>query len=381
MEQNNKISITAKLFESTAQYFDGTLQRYSLSGGTVSLRNSSARRSNITLLVVAKQFYLETQKHYPTDDLATLKKILNIEARKSGGFYDIADISEAGSRVNWWFFDESVPKALVTVPETYLLAQNLMPSDVILLTDENQQIYVKKVNKLIYSAFKSKLLSDHMRFSASIGTVDSANCIELDADQTVQRVFFSLIANKAKCVQKFSRLPSRAYMQRRLVPLSIIALTCISLYFVLTSVYLNVQNNALEQALADKRPVIDKILAEQNRYDELLAFNDNVTAVTEQVERTSYFWAIIAEYFDDVTFTNVRKVNERYIIRGSTGKATDLLERISQHTFVHDAKFDFPTRSGKEAEIFVISFKITGPNEAYFLEKPIAAQSEVEYVE
>lgn len=381
MEQNNKLSIAARFFESTARYYDGTLKGYSLSGGLVSLKSNSDKKSNILVLVVAKKYYQETQKHYPTDDLATLKKILKLEASRSGGFYDIADVSEAGSRVNWWVFDESVPKAVVTVPETYLLVQNLLPNDVLLLSEEKQPIFIKKANKLVYSAFKSKLLNEHQRFTASIGTVESVNCIELNAKQAAQRVLVSLIENKVKCLQIFSRLPSQAQILRRLIPLSAIFAVCSSLYILLTSVYLVVENYSLEQSLTDKRPIINEILAEQNRFDQLIAFNSNVIAVAEDVDRSAYFWAIMSEYFEGVTYTNIRKVDERFILRGSTEKATDLLESLSQHTFIHDAKFDFPTRSSKEAEIFVISFKIVGSNEAYFLEHPLLAKSEVENVE
>jgi hypothetical protein len=59
-----------------------------------------------------------------------------------------------------------------------------------------------------------------------------------------------------------------------------------------------------------------------------------------------------------VNFTNIRYEQNRFILRGITDKATELLETISKLPQVTDAKFDFPTRHSRTGEFFVISFSL-----------------------
>ena len=51
-------------------------------------------------------------------------------------------------------------------------------------------------------------------------------------------------------------------------------------------------------------------------------------------------------------------VDNRIIVRGSTAKATDVLELIGSNTLTLDAKFDFPVRRNRNQDVFVISFKL-----------------------
>ena len=66
----------------------------------------------------------------------------------------------------------------------------------------------------------------------------------------------------------------------------------------------------------------------------------------------------MADIFPTAKFTNIRVTNNRYILRGSATKATDLLETLSDNKQVVNAKFDFPTRKNKGRENFVISFEL-----------------------
>jgi len=72
---------------------------------------------------------------------------------------------------------------------------------------------------------------------------------------------------------------------------------------------------------------------------------------------------MMAEVFPTAQFTNIKINKQRFVLRGSATKATDLLENLIQHKQVSDAKFDFPVRKYRGKENFVISFKLVKTSE------------------
>jgi hypothetical protein len=62
-------------------------------------------------------------------------------------------------------------------------------------------------------------------------------------------------------------------------------------------------------------------------------------------------------------FSNIRYQDGRFILRGSTTKATELLAKLANHEGVLDAHFDLPVMTNRSQENFTISFRWQAPKQ------------------
>jgi len=130
----------------------------------------------------------------------------------------------------------------------------------------------------------------------------------------------------------------------------------LSSYLLISSGYLAYMQKTLQQQLTTQSNAVSEMLDKQvsldnqvQRYQALLKFSETQGIV-------SPLWAVMAKYFTEVQFSNIRKVEDRFIIRGTTTNATIILESINNNPHVSEAKFDFPTRKTRKGDVFVISF-------------------------
>ena len=112
-----------------------------------------------------------------------------------------------------------------------------------------------------------------------------------------------------------------------------------------------------------QRGEVSTALQQQVEFDKKAIHYKALLQFNATQKNSTPFWLIMAELFPSAQFTNIRINNDRFVLRGSTNKATTLLESFTQYKQVSDAKFDFPVRKSRGKENFVISFKLVTANE------------------
>jgi len=131
------------------------------------------------------------------------------------------------------------------------------------------------------------------------------------------------------------------------------------IYLLATSTFLLYKQGILEEQLNEKSSLVSSALQQQQAFDHDFSRYQALKQFANTQKIRSGLWIIMADVFSKAKITNVRTVDERYVIRGSVDKATDLLEHISNHANVKNSKFDFPIRKGRGVEVFVISFELS----------------------
>jgi hypothetical protein len=67
---------------------------------------------------------------------------------------------------------------------------------------------------------------------------------------------------------------------------------------------------------------------------------------------------LLLPLFEQASFTQIQLVNHRFILRGQTQKATDILSLLTKMPNVQDATFDLPVSKNRLQERFTISFTL-----------------------
>jgi len=360
-----------KILVKFAQYFDGTLRDFELTPqGQLQLSennlNSDAKNNAKPLLIVSRNFYVESIKNYPITNKKELHKLLKLEtstlSNEEGNIFYHSwqanhDKNNNQSQVNIWQLNNDVPNAFLRIPESLLLALAL-PTHTVMQKQANKDVYITRINGLIHSLSESAIINSADTFAMSVGINQKTQKQVVPSAQLAEAFALGIKKLTLPILASFIKAPKKVERLQLVKTISLPFILVFSAYLALTSAYIVYKKNNLQQQLASQSSNVSIALKQQVDSDEKLAQYDSLKIFLSKQTSHSSLWLIMSDLFPTAKFSNIRVNNSRYVLRGSAIKATKVLELLSKHKQVQEAKFDFPTQKNRGRENFVISFKL-----------------------
>ena len=368
-------------------YYNGKQYKFTLDSNKNLMLIEATGRTR-AVLIVSRAFYKEQAKEYPIANKAELKKLLKLELSDQGQSYFHHWTSQGEkSQVNIWQFDKSVPNTTIVLPETLLFALTADEHQITVISDKNNAdyLYISRLAETVLSLPASSLINSCQRFSAAVGVaqlksarfisnslagfLEPEDCareksiVETKKSALSKAAFTDELAHGIKklslpIIGSFVQLPKNENRLQLLKNIAIPWFFALSLYLALSSVYLLAKQDELQQQLSSQSEEVSKALDEQTLFDQQQSQYSAIKKFLVTRRNKSPLWLVIPDLFPQAQFSNIRVVADRFVLRGSTLKATNLLELLSKNPQVIDAKFDFPTRKQRNRDNFVISFTL-----------------------
>ncbi len=356
---------------SFAAYYDGNLRRFVLdSEGNISIGKQSSilqeTERKPKIIIVGRKYYQEKIDNYPIESVKELKKLLLLEnIQSSGYFHAIVAKTEHGNSVNSWRVLSGAPQALVTIPESVLLAfsadnKQLLVQNISLDSSPHTNestLYVLREELKTYSQVKSKQISNEQLFRLSVGAASTDTKFG-NADMfshNLQKGLVNLPIALFKSFVSFRFL----YNRKQLLKNTLIPFTSVFvLYLAVTSGYLLYKNHNLDEELTAQASSVNQSLSQQQRMDELISEYQYLDEFLSTKNSNAALWLVLGDFLNEVQFTQIRTNLDEYQLQGLTTKATDILEQFIKHPKVSNASFESPTRITKNGELFSISIKL-----------------------
>jgi len=381
--------VLKKALCSLAGYYNGQLHRFVINeSGELSLKEVTSdkadKKPTNLMLIVARPFYSEQARSYPIENKKELKKLLALEADASSSGEDLVfhhwpsnkthdDKGNSQSQINLWQFSKEVPSAFLRLPETLLLALSCNKNQVLALntktegdTEDNEhnnekaELFVTRSNSSIYSLTKTSVINSVQRFAMSVGVAQSkSQTTAIIAKQGLAtQLALGCKVLTLPLIASFIQKPKVADRLQLLKNTAIPLLLVLAVYLAGSSAYLVYKENSLQQQLANQSSDVSAALNQQVNVDQQLSRYQALQGFVATQRNTADLWLVMSKLLPQAQFTNVRIAAGRYVLRGKTKKATDLLELLSVNQAVKGAKFDFPVRKSRGQESFVISFEL-----------------------
>lgn len=352
------IAIFKKIFCAFAYYYDGQYHKFLLNEQGDLVLSEVEKPSSAKILILARKYYQESVKTYPLTNKKEITKLLAMESLVSEQSHIVWQAKEEQTTVNLWLFDKDAPRGGLTLPESLLLAMTINEKEIVEYSGK-QNAFLCRFNQAVYSSIKSSLISNSYFFAQSVGISEN------DSEQIITSNAFA-----EKLVQGIAKLPINLLTSffakvsdstKSLIALKVFVpiVSVFSLYLVLSSAYLVINNISLKSELDSRKEVINSALDQQQKYDQNSRRYQQLQKFYQSQSLLSPFWLVITDITPNSELTNLRLINDRFVMRGKAEKATTILEQVNNLAYVADAKFDFPTRQVRGKESFVISFTLT----------------------
>ena len=367
-----------------AGYYNRQTYQFSIDSDQQLELRAADDKFSANVLIVSREYYTEEVREYPIENKTELKKLLKLELEgENHTFFHVWGTKNDKSQVNIWRFSKNLPSARVLLPESLILAMSSPVNKVTILSNQigDDKLYVTRSVRGIQSVVRSAVINSSHSFTLSIGISPStpinipvgdvydsqcknlSNTIEQNEKNEGTQALayrFGLGVKKLSLplIGSFIKLPeldNGLHLFKKVVTPFLFVM---ALYMICASAYLSYRSNNLEQHLSEQSDDVSSALDQQVVYDQSKIRYLALKELLETKRLRSGLFTVLIELFPYAHFTNIRVVNDRYVLRGSAEKATDLLELLSKNTLVVDAKFDFPTRKSHNRDTFVISFKL-----------------------
>jgi hypothetical protein len=400
------VSLYNKFICAFVGYFDGELKRFTLDASQqLTLVANTNSQSSPKIVIVSRHYYAENSKHYPVESKKELTKLLRLENPNTRSYFHIWGHENGQSQVNVWQVSEQVPSALLTLPESLLIAlgshtnTNTKQSQVITVqgaigglagsaannADSNingnsnntshssnngndnktvqansqQDLYVSQHQGAIYSSLQSPIINSAQRFMLSAGLSPQCQSASLTPVKAIQHFASGIIKMPLSLwTNLLNKNSAKQNLPALVANIAIPFITIFSAYLMISSAYLVMKDSSLQNQLHQQGEQIDLALKQQQQLDNNAARFTLISDFINKQDISSPFWLALAEVLPEVTLSNIRKVGNRYVIRGTTESATNTLEKISQLPNVIEAKFDTPSRKSRSKERFTIGFSL-----------------------
>lgn len=348
------------LLAKLTHYFDNGLNCFTYdSKQKLTLTPVNKEHTKVWMLMVARRHYTELNRSYPLEKRSEVKKLIKLEYQGQRVFYKIAKVDNGKTQVNIWVFDSQLPQALITLPES-LLFSTLLSNNQILKVNSQATLFVAKHKDIVSSQMAGALITNSQSFAMAIGLSSDAKVNELVAEGRPIELLTALKRLGITDLSLFFALPSvnpSSYtIKKVLLPASLIFVVYLlgsSAYLLGYKAYLqsqiNNQSEGINTAL-DASADMDVQLERYQQIQRFMAKQKDVAAV----------WLVMSGIFPEAELSRFQLEQGRFVLAGQTARATSLLEKLNDHPYVEDARFDNPTRSSRGKEYFVISFRV-GP--------------------
>ena len=344
-------------------YFNGNLYRFVLNSSNELTLTLEHKTTTPLITIFSRTYYNESTKTNPVENNSELKKLLSLEhGTTKNTFYHVWGGGAGHNQVNIWQFTSKVPDSYIKLPESLVLSQLLNESEVMLsesLSEEDSLLYVARSQKLIHSSLHTPIINSATRFSMAAGLPMLKNEMLLAKNEQPQQLANGLMKIKPNILFSFIKKMDSKNSLPLLKKIALPVVAANAIYILATSAFLLYKQSTLESQLSDKSDLVSAALQQQQVFDHNFTRYQALKQFTNTQTTHSGLWLLMIDVFDKAKITNVRIVDNRYVIRGTIAKATELLEQISNHVSVKNSKFDFPTRKGRSLETFVISFELS----------------------
>jgi hypothetical protein len=333
------------------------------------------------ILIVSRQYYAEKVKSYPVESRKELSKLLKLENPDRESSYYIWNYDNGQSNVNIWQFNKNNPAAFIQLPESLLLSlatQSASSSSKQVLTvDGSVDLYVSQQQGAIYSSLKSVMINSAQRFIISAGLSQASQHSVISSSQLAVQFPLGLqkvsLALWSVFINKSSSSTFSLSTIKKVVTPSVGIICC---YLMVSSGYLLIKGHNLQSKLQQHSVQINQALNKQQQLDLNITRYTQLNIFFEQQDLISPLWLALAKILPEVNISNIRKVGNRYVIRGTSDKATKTLEEISLLDNVIDAKFDTPSKKSRSQERFTIGFSLQHHSLNLFLSKQDVSSEE-----
>tara|TARA_R110002167_G_scaffold366448_1_gene597398 strand:- start:20676 stop:21755 length:1080 start_codon:yes stop_codon:yes gene_type:complete len=348
-------------------YYDGKMNKFIVDkSGALCVTPTINPDKKYIVVIVARNCYHEKSETYPIDNKRELNNLLRLEyAQSDNSLYYIWGMNNGQNEVNIWQFNDDVPATFLRLPETFLFSKVLIQNQIIEIKPQHSikdSVYISRNGKLIYSANKSDIIDSPQRFSLSVGCARVESDFIIQPKQFTQTLASALMKQSPGALTNFIKLPRAKSRFKLLANIILPLFITVSSYLALSSAYLSYKHNDLQEKLANQSEEISLALKEQDVFEQYFARYGELTKFFASQGNVSPFWFIIADVFPQVHFSNIRFVDNRYVLKGSTDNAVGLLEKISKDRRVKGAQFDYPTTKNRNKDVFVISFILLEKN-------------------
>ena len=339
----------------------------------------SDKPAKLLWLILSREHYFETTKEYPIANKRELKQALRFDDNKAPfegvTLHHIERINEQSHRVTFWVIN---PKALAGLPnrpwlifpESYLLA-NALKTKVNLATIAclNKTLFISKTGQGLFSGVQSSQTANIESFAFSTGSpinTDSEHHFIAKADD-----FIGLLITGLKSLN-YTHLPNflvssddinwQNYPWKQA---GVITSIVLAIYLALSSGWLVVKQQQLEQQLSEQTVEVNQALTLQKAYQLELQWKNLLVEPVKDLFPYWNTWPIVLDAISvGAEFTAIHYENSKIILDGTANdsiKATDVLAKLSENAHVKSPSFSQPVRKYRGKEDFAISFSFAKP--------------------
>ena len=317
--------------------------------------------TDYTPICIAKRHqYREEHRSFPTDRINDVKKILALEIGDKNIRYVLSNKINGEIHATLWYFADKLPASLITLPESLLVSKTIADNEIARVCS-NQPYFVANTKKGVHSTIQGSVIKDENFFAMSIGVSDSAlNVVHIPQERIEDDCISGIQKLNVKDWWAFVNWKQIFNPQKVALHIAVPAGIVFTAYLAFSSLYLGIQNFNINAELAEYREKVSTVLSLEDKVSKNELRYQKIQTTFADHQLISPMWFALDTALQAGQVKNIREAQGRIVIRGSTNKATDLLEKISKLPMVHNAKFDYPTRKNRGSEQYVIGYQLQG---------------------
>lgn len=308
--------------------------------------------------IFERGLYHEFHKNYPIQDLADIKSVL-LQEFGSSAQHQISPFLQSARRVSSYVFTKhliaNIRIPCFTLPASLLLAEAFTEKHATIKVAESPPWFLAKFSDTIVSQCQSGLISDIQRFRFNQGLPEELPHHELSVDQSWQLILHAATKLKPAQLSGFWHYPDAALLNRNWRPYAVVTVLVGALYMLASSLLINLQMDNRSQQIAAMGDELNVLL------DKQLTLTTDMTSIqalaefqNEQV-LVAPTWELVGYLLDNtVTLLDLRQSLNTIELRGRASRATDVLVKLREHTWVQTAEFTSPTIKIETQEEFTI---------------------------
>jgi len=320
------------------------------------------------LLILSRNHYQESIKQYPITDKTELKKVLTLNSNSDFDtteqvHWKILGSDNSSHAVNFWIPDTTILNQYTPIfwfPESLLVAANASQESIFeILTEVNWYLYSKGKEGGCISLINGPVINNVDLFQSSVGISHDKPISIINKGELAQSLVDGLIKQSTLDIITFfiqkpdTDQPFNVWPRLKWSFLGIVA------YFLISSAYLLLHLNGLEQQNLKSKVNVQQAMQVRSEVDHLIEQLEVEKGTLENRQFTIYVWEILSPLLEtDMLLTQIYYSDGRYRITGTASKAIELLKLLAQNRLVVEAKFDAPVAKTRKRERFMISFKL-----------------------
>lgn len=324
------------------------------------------------IIIVARQYYLESWQTYPSVSLKELKEILNLQKsidhapalqtfnknEQQEGF-DVKKIS----------FDAPVAerfKGCLLIPETELLAHLFSNERAVAeISTPGGTLFYTQVEGKTQSAYKRGLVSSVERFSLSIGVSHTVKVKQIASTEYATVLFNTLKSFPLPKIHKIVAFDLQANLNyKALHSLYLAPLFCAAAFILATNGYYIYKSNSLKQELLSYQSDVSELLTKKQNIDTTKLYVEQITNELSAYPNVHIHWDVayyaLNKGMDIQQFTGKQS---EIRIRGFAESASKILTEVSNLPQLANAEFSGAVRKSGKKDYFIMDLKLVEKNE------------------